>query len=503
MKLRKAVGAGCAAIVLSLVPPVGTPIDAVSLATAPRSTNATCTSTVGPGIAPPASVPSGIPGFHASWYGQSGYMTLCPGDSMTATVAMYNSGSFGWVRGVLGQVAYLGTWSPSPGQDQPSTFGGDGTIGSPNTAWPRYNRVAIEPSAYVGPNQIAWFQFGVRAPMTPGSYRFYIRPLIEGAQWMEDYGIYWQITVPDAGGAAPWSRGVYLQAQDPAVGLTAQNTRLVSVTPTLQRTDVHPETAWLYLGPWSPDGTAVVAGDRSGNSYVIWPDSVTHLAAQTNWTWISATTLSGIVPRETTSGFQLLRVDAKIGSVVLRDDIAGDLGLSGSTVSPLGYWASYSTSVPDFFGEAVTVSPQGRVSSGERTFPVGWLPDGRFVFIRQPFGTVTTTVEVRDPWVASATVVGRFTGTIDAIAQPSADVIVVHDVRTNQFWTIRGAVQRAVPLQTALTAQVTLDSISHDGRTVSFSQPGSGASQRTGTIDLESGVVTFMCSGGCLRLVIN
>jgi hypothetical protein len=39
-------------------------------------------------------------------------------------------------------------------------------------------------------------KFSVRAPTTPGTYTFYIRPLIEGAQWMEDYGIYWQITVP-------------------------------------------------------------------------------------------------------------------------------------------------------------------------------------------------------------------------------------------------------------------------------------------------------------------
>jgi hypothetical protein len=124
-------------------------------------------------------------------------MTLCPGDTSTATVAIYNSGSRGWVRGVLGEVAYLGTWNPSPGQDQPSVFGGDGTSGSPSTGWPRYNRVAIQPAAYVGPNQVAWFQFAVRAPMTPGSYGFYIRPLIEGAQWMEDYGIFWQITVPD------------------------------------------------------------------------------------------------------------------------------------------------------------------------------------------------------------------------------------------------------------------------------------------------------------------
>jgi hypothetical protein len=154
-----------------------------------------CISTVGPGIPPPPSLPSGRPGFHAAWYGQSGYPTLCAGERSTATVAYYNSGSRGWVQGRMGEVAYLGTWSPTPGQDQPSPLGGDGQQGSPNTSWPRYNRVALQPADYVGPNQVAWFQFTIQAPMAPGNYRLYIRPLVEGAQWMEDFGVYWYVTV--------------------------------------------------------------------------------------------------------------------------------------------------------------------------------------------------------------------------------------------------------------------------------------------------------------------
>src|SRR5918994_7684687 len=94
---------------------------------------ATCAGSVGPGIAPPARVPSGIPGFHASWYGQSGYMSLCAGQRALATVAYYNSGSRGWVSGRLGEVAYLGTWGPEPGQDRASVLGGDGQRGSPAT----------------------------------------------------------------------------------------------------------------------------------------------------------------------------------------------------------------------------------------------------------------------------------------------------------------------------------------------------------------------------------
>jgi endoglucanase len=130
-------------------------------------------------------------------------MTLCPGTEATATVAYYNSGSLGWVGGRMGEVAYLGTWNPSPGQDQPSALGGDGTHGSPDTGWPRYNRLATQPAAYVGPGQIAWFQFRVRAPQTPGRYTLALRPLIEGSSWLEDYGVFWAITVPNPDGSLP------------------------------------------------------------------------------------------------------------------------------------------------------------------------------------------------------------------------------------------------------------------------------------------------------------
>ena len=156
---------------------------------------AECTGSVGPGIAPPSTVPSGIPGFHAHWFGQSGYPTLCPGEKSTATVAYYNSGSFGWLSNKMGEMAFLGTWNPEPGQDKMSPFGGDGTAGSPATGWPRYNRIAAQPAQWVGPGQVSWFQFQIQAPQTPGTYKLYIRPLIEGAQWMEDFGVFWQITV--------------------------------------------------------------------------------------------------------------------------------------------------------------------------------------------------------------------------------------------------------------------------------------------------------------------
>ena len=188
--IARVVAGGLASVTAGSTPsPTPTPLPT------PPLPPGTCLSTVGPGIPPPASVPSGIPGFHAAWYGQSGYMTLCPGDTQTAIVAFYNSGSRGWVAGRMGEAAYLGTWVPEPGQDAPSVFGGDGAMGSPNTGWPRYNRIAAQPSDWVGPGQVSWFQFTVKAPAIPGTYRLYLRPVVEAATWMEDFGVYWLITV--------------------------------------------------------------------------------------------------------------------------------------------------------------------------------------------------------------------------------------------------------------------------------------------------------------------
>src|SRR5438105_5779909 len=164
---------------------------------------AICAKSEGPGIPAPVGLPAGVPGFHAQWYGQSGYPTLCPGDRSTATVAYYNSGSLGWVSGRLGEVAYLGTWDSEPGQDRASPLGGDGTNGSPATGWPRYNRIAVQPASYVGPGQVAWFQFTIQAPQQPGFYRLYLRPLIEGATWMEDFGVFWSVTVLNPDGTLP------------------------------------------------------------------------------------------------------------------------------------------------------------------------------------------------------------------------------------------------------------------------------------------------------------
>jgi hypothetical protein len=231
----------CGAVVLALPIPFARPSQAAA---------ATCTPTVGPGIPPPAFVASGLPGFHASWYGQSGYPTLCPGQLSSAVVAYYNSGTQGWRSGRMGEMAFLGTWGPVPGQDRASTLGGDGTNGSPFTGWPRHNRVAAQPASWVGPNQVSWFRFTIQAPSTPGSYRLYVRPVIEGAQWMEDFGVFWEVTVKesDALGVTP---------TDPAT-LSAGDGRAYSAT--LSAPGACVDVAFVDAATYPGNGTFVSSG---------------------------------------------------------------------------------------------------------------------------------------------------------------------------------------------------------------------------------------------------
>lgn len=239
----------------------------------------TCVSSVGPGIPPPASLPAGVPGFHARWYGQSGYMSLCPLDRATATVAYYNAGSRGWVSGRMGEVAYLGTWGPEPGQDRASQLGGDGTNGSPATGWPRYDRVATQPAAYVGPGQVAWFQFALQAPATPGTYRLYLRPLVEGATWMEDEGVYWTITVLNPDGTPPVSRLPAAPRGWPAslqLGLTSPPGDAASL-----RADTSLTMRYQYLA----------GGVNTGSGWTTWNDNATFVSR-----YITESQAAGFIP---------------------------------------------------------------------------------------------------------------------------------------------------------------------------------------------------------------
>lgn len=203
--IRFARAAACLAIIASLVAVTQPALAGARVsADAPAATQtATCQSSFSPAVPPPGAVATGLPGYRSAWYGQSGYARLCPHHQATFTIGLLNTGSLGWYGGVMGQSAYLGTWGPEPGQDSATVLGGDGTQGTPNTGWPRFDRIAAQAAPYVGPGEVGQFHFTLQAPKDPGWYRLHLRPLIEGVQWLDDQGIYWEVVVLNADGSVP------------------------------------------------------------------------------------------------------------------------------------------------------------------------------------------------------------------------------------------------------------------------------------------------------------
>ena len=123
-------------------------------------------------------------GYHAAWSGQSPDPTLAPGEIATLVVALENTGSNGWYVGVPGRQANLGTSAPTDVERPELAYG-----------WLSPNRPATTTTAYVGPGEVGWSQFQVRAPSTPGTYRFDLRGVVDGTTWLEDQGIFFTLTV--------------------------------------------------------------------------------------------------------------------------------------------------------------------------------------------------------------------------------------------------------------------------------------------------------------------
>jgi hypothetical protein len=121
--------------------------------------------------------------YHTAYQGQSPFPVLAPGQVGEWVVTFTNTGKTGWNQADATDVR-LGTWSP---QDAPSHLA--------TASWLAPNRPARQTTSWVGPGQQAWFRVEVRAPVQPGNYRMYVRPVIDGVAWLEDVGAYVEVIV--------------------------------------------------------------------------------------------------------------------------------------------------------------------------------------------------------------------------------------------------------------------------------------------------------------------
>jgi len=107
--------------------------------------------------------------YHAAFETQAAYPAVAPNETVEWVVALRNTGSVGWYRGVAGAQAALALT--------------DGT------------EAAVQTTAYVAPGQVGWFVARFRAPAGPGAHAVALFPRIDGRGELPDLGIFAVVTV--------------------------------------------------------------------------------------------------------------------------------------------------------------------------------------------------------------------------------------------------------------------------------------------------------------------
>jgi hypothetical protein len=107
--------------------------------------------------------------YRAAFETQASYPTVPANATVEWVVALRNTGSVGWYRGVAGAQAALALT--------------DGT------------GVAVQSTAYVAPGQVGWFVARFRAPAGAGTHPVALFPRIDGRGELPDLGIHALVTV--------------------------------------------------------------------------------------------------------------------------------------------------------------------------------------------------------------------------------------------------------------------------------------------------------------------
>jgi len=110
--------------------------------------------------------------YGATFETQAPYPTARPNGPVEWVVALRNTGSVGWYKGIDGA--------------QASLVLSDGT------------NAAVQSTPYVGPGQVGWFVIHVRASAVPGAYKLPLTPRIDGRGPLPDLGIFATVTVSTA-----------------------------------------------------------------------------------------------------------------------------------------------------------------------------------------------------------------------------------------------------------------------------------------------------------------
>ncbi len=127
-------------------------------------------------------------GYHASYFSESSFLSLSPGQTGQLAVGYANTGDEGWVKGTTAQ-ASLHTAAPL---DNTTDFTAGWSVN-----WTSGNVYAVQSTDLVAPGGIGFFVYNVKVPSAAalGTHTFYGRPAVESTGFLEDYGYYQIVTV--------------------------------------------------------------------------------------------------------------------------------------------------------------------------------------------------------------------------------------------------------------------------------------------------------------------
>jgi hypothetical protein len=160
---------GGAALVVVAVVVVASPLDdAVTNAARSRPGSSATVEPSAALVPAPFQVPP-LAAYGAAFDSQGAYPTTTPNGTVEWVVALRNTGSAGWYRGIEGAQAAL--------------------------ALPDGTGVAVQSTAYVAPGQVGWFVVRFRARAELGTYTVPVVPRIDGRGPLADLGIFAVVTV--------------------------------------------------------------------------------------------------------------------------------------------------------------------------------------------------------------------------------------------------------------------------------------------------------------------
>lgn len=140
-----------------------------------------------PAPATPAPTAPAAASLASAWISQTPAPVIAVGGTAKITFTFRNAGSATWVKGTPSEVR-LGVTEPyEPGMA---------------LDWPDPDRAAVQNEAVVGPGQLVTFTFEVQGTK-PGTFRFDLRPVVDGVGWLTDQGVYTTVEVRPASGSTP------------------------------------------------------------------------------------------------------------------------------------------------------------------------------------------------------------------------------------------------------------------------------------------------------------